>query len=60
MSETRSKEPDAILTIDDTADLLKVSARTIRTWMHDRKLPHKKLDRTVRFSRAAILKWMEK
>ena len=55
-----TKEADPILTLDDTAKLFKVSVRTIRTWMHDRKLPHKKLDRTVRFSRAAILKWMEK
>ena len=60
MTTARTQEPDAILTLDEAAELLKVSVRTIRTWMHLRSLPYKKCGQTVRFSRAAVLKWMEK
>lgn len=47
------------LTIDDVADLLKCSVRTVNYLRTNDGLPCVKLGRLVRFSRDAVQAWLE-
>lgn len=47
------------LTIDDVADLLKCSVRTVNYLRTNDGLPCVKLGRLVRFSREAVQAWLE-
>lgn len=53
---------DEILTTDDVADWLKVSANTVRSWVRLRVDPLPKLNlpgRTVRFCKADVEVWVK-
>ena len=41
------------------ADILGVKPSTIYQWTHQGYIPHVKLGRLVRFSEAAVMKWVE-
>ena len=47
------------LTVDDVADLLKCSVRTVNYLRTNDGLPCVKLGRLVRFSRDAVQAWLE-
>ena len=51
-------EPE-LLTIDQVADLLQVSPKTVRNWVYRRKIPHRKINGVLRFLRPEITKWIE-
>jgi excisionase family DNA binding protein len=52
--------PDDLLTVDEAATMLKVSPRWL--YRHAKKLPFTRRlsPKVLRFSRAALLKWLEK
>lgn len=49
--------PGDILTIQEAAELLKVSDRTIYTWRHREGFPGMKVGNTVRISRGQLMDW---
>ena len=46
-----SLEQGDLLTVPETADLLRVKPSTIRAWLHQRRIPFVKLGRVVRIRR---------
>jgi excisionase family DNA binding protein len=51
---------DDILDQRGVAELVKVSKRTIQSWSKDGKIPVIRIaPRVIRYSRSAILKWLE-
>ena len=49
---------EPLLTESALAELLGVSARTIRAWLSDRALPCYRIGRTVRFRASEIERWL--
>lgn len=47
------------LTLDQTAELLQVDARTVRTWVKSNGLPALRVGREYRFRRDTVLEWLE-
>jgi len=47
------------LTVDELSDYLAAPVATLYTWTHQRKIPHIKLGRGLRFDRLEIDKWVE-
>jgi excisionase family DNA binding protein len=45
-------------TVTETAHYLAVSEKTIRDWVHKKKIPFRKLHRLVRFAPNEIEKWL--
>ena len=50
---------DELLTPEEVAHLLKVPKATVYKWVHQRKIPHVKVGRHLRFVKAEILEWVE-
>lgn len=48
-----------VLKSDEVAELLDISPLTVRDWAKKGKIPARKIGREWRFSKAAILKWLE-
>ncbi|MBI3552608.1 MAG: helix-turn-helix domain-containing protein [Elusimicrobia bacterium] len=48
-----------ILTVDELSDYLSTPVPTLYTWTHQRKIPHIKLGRGLRFDRIEIDKWLD-
>jgi excisionase family DNA binding protein len=48
-----------LLTIEQVADLLQVSEKTVRRLMLSKRLPHVRLGRVVRFRQDELLRWIE-
>jgi excisionase family DNA binding protein len=51
---------DKILTVDEVAEILKVSKAKIYLLAQRRKIPHIKLDRNIRIRESDLLKWLDK
>jgi excisionase family DNA binding protein len=51
--------PDEILTLEEAASFLKVKKRTIYHLVELRAIPFLKVGRLLRFSRSALLRWMQ-
>jgi excisionase family DNA binding protein len=49
---------EQLLTVKQLAQLLNVSARTLRDWTLKRKIPFLKINGAVRFSAPAIAQWV--
>jgi excisionase family DNA binding protein len=50
---------DAYLTVDDLADLLKCSPKTVARWsLTDPTMPVLRVGRVVRFPKARLLRWL--
>ena len=43
----------------EIADVLKVKPRTIKEWVRKGFIPHFKIKRNVRFSKEAVMRWVE-
>jgi excisionase family DNA binding protein len=56
ISETR-EEPE-VLSFSEAAEFLKVSVRTLRRWVAEKRVPHAKIGGLVRFRRQALLDWL--
>lgn len=50
---------DRLLTVDEVADILQVSPRTVRTWSWDRRIPSVKIGSRLRFKEADIDRWID-
>lgn len=48
-----------VLKTDEVAELLEITPLTVREWAKKGKIPAKKIGKEWRFSKAAILKWLE-
>lgn len=55
-----AKPNDAVLTIDELAEYLKLSKSTLYHFVRDGKIPGVKVGRHWRFNKAAIDEWMRK
>ena len=51
---------DEILTVKETAELLKISAKTCYDWTHIEGFPCVKIGNCRRIPRALLLEWMER
>ena len=49
-----------LLTIDETAKILKINKQTLRNWCSQRKIPYKKIGRSVRFDTRSLEAWMKR
>lgn len=47
-----------VLTADDAAQLLRVSAKTVKRMAGEGRLPAQRVGRAWRFSRVAVLQWL--
>ncbi len=47
-----------VLTVDEAAELLHVNEKTLRTHLRPQGIPHQRVGRGIRFSRAALLDWL--
>ncbi len=47
------------LTIREAAELLKLAPATLYTYVSDKKIPHLKLGRSVRFDHDALVRWRD-
>jgi len=56
ISDTRD-EPE-VLSFAEAAQYLKVSVRTLRRWVAEKRVPHAKIGGLVRFRRQALLDWL--
>jgi excisionase family DNA binding protein len=50
---------DELLTVDEAAQRMKMSARHVRRLVADRRIPFHKLGRSVRFDAADVLAYIE-
>lgn len=51
-------EVEEVLTADDVAQLLRVSAKTVKRMAGEGRLPAQRVGRAWRFSHAAVLQWL--
>jgi excisionase family DNA binding protein len=51
-------ELEQVLTADDVAALLRVSAKTVKRLAGDGRIPGQRVGRAWRFSRVAVLDWL--
>lgn len=47
----------SFLSVDEVADEMDVSPRTVRRWMKEKGLPYIKIGRVVRFDAGAVNDW---
>lgn len=47
------------LTVQEAAELFKVTERTIYKWIKNKDMPHIKIDRAIRFNKEKIITWAE-
>lgn len=50
-------EPE-VLTVDEAAELLRVGRNNVYNLVARNKIPHARLGKHIRFSRAALLRWL--
>ena len=50
---------DQFIDNDEAAEILGCSPKTLRVWVSQKKVPHYKVGRAVRFRRADLLEWLE-
>ena len=57
--ERRATATDAVLDVEDVARLLRVGRNTIYELVGRNEIPHRRLGKQIRFSRAAIMRWLD-
>ncbi len=50
---------EAVLDVDDVARLLRVGRNTIYELVGRNEIPHRRCGKQIRFSRAAIMRWLD-
>lgn len=50
---------EGYLTVDELADEVKVSVRTVRRWLAETDIPHRRVGTVVRFKLAEVDEWMQ-
>lgn len=51
---------EALLTVEELSDRLKVGKSTLYKWVHEEYIPHLKLRGSIRFNEAAVSKWLSR
>lgn len=54
---TKNRPPHELLTIQELAVYLRVTVRTLRSWVAEQKIPHRRVGCHLRFSRAEVDEW---
>ena len=54
----RTESEPLVLTVPQVASLLQKKERTIREMSYQKKIPHFKIGRSLRYKRSEILKWL--
>jgi excisionase family DNA binding protein len=52
-------ETEPLMTVDDVAEFLAVSPKTIRNWVFRGQIPFLKVGETVRFELAQVREWIK-
>ena len=50
--------PDTVLDVDEVARLLRLGRNTIYELVGRNEIPHRRCGKQIRFSRAAIMRWL--
>lgn len=48
-----------VLDIDEAAELLRISRDTLYNEVAGNRVPHRRLGKLIRFSRAALIRWLD-
>jgi len=59
MRLTRPLVVDNLLTVQDVAEMLRVSPKTVRRLVARRGLPHIRFGRVLRFERGDVFRWLQ-
>jgi excisionase family DNA binding protein len=59
MVDNRAMQTDALLTIQEAAELLRVKRSTLYTWVHRHQIPSQKVGKLVRFHRGDLEGWLK-
>lgn len=58
MKVTWGLDTEGVMTADDVARLVRVSAKTVKRMAGDGRMPAQRVGRAWRFSRVAVLDWL--
>ena len=50
---------DAVLDVEDVARLLRIGRNTVYELVGRNEIPHRRLGKQIRFSRAALMRWLD-
>lgn len=59
MSTKKINEGDQLMNIDDVAEYLKLSRKTIQRYVFFKQIPFLKIGKHIRFKVSDILKWVD-
>lgn len=51
---------EQLLTINQLSEIIQVKVPTIYRWVHERYIPHLKINHLIRFSESEVAEWLEK
>jgi excisionase family DNA binding protein len=51
-------DADLVLAVEDVAALLRVGRNTVYALVAKNQIPHRRLGKQIRFSRAALMQWL--
>jgi excisionase family DNA binding protein len=55
-----ANDNDAVLIVEDIAQLLRVGRNTVYGLVSRNQIPHRRLGKAIRFSRSAVMSWLSK
>jgi excisionase family DNA binding protein len=51
-------DAEAVLDVEDIATLLRIGRNTVYSLVAKNQIPHRRLGKSIRFSRAAVMSWL--
>jgi len=58
-SHAQSEPVKEILSVRQAAEFLGLSEYTIREWVRLRRIPHSKINGTIKFRRSKLIRWID-
>jgi excisionase family DNA binding protein len=58
-TEARVSTPNDVLTADEAAALLRVGRNQLYEAVSRGEIPHRRIGRSIRFSRAVLIRWLD-
>ncbi len=58
-ADDEQRDVDAVLDVEDVARLLRVGRNTVYELVGRNEVPHRRLGKQIRFSRAALMRWLD-
>jgi excisionase family DNA binding protein len=52
-------EPDDVLTVEEAAELLRIGRNQLYDAIGRNQVPHRRIGRSIRLSRAALVRWLD-